>query len=143
METEQQVRAGCEINNQFYNDLHDAWYEENNHPIALLRAENAVRNPWILKTVQDYKKGACKILDIGCGGGLLSNELARAGHTVTGVDISQTSLDQAKKRDSAGTVNYICCDAAKIPFEKDSFDVVCAMDFLEHIEEPGKSCTRG
>lgn len=133
METKQQV-----INNKFYDDLHDAWYEEEHHPIALLRAENAVRNPWILKTIQDYKNEACKILDIGCGGGLLSNELARAGHPVTGIDISQTSLDQAKKRDSTGTVNYICCDAAKLPFEKESFDVVCAMDFLEHVEEPEK-----
>lgn len=44
------------INNRFYEELNDAWYDAENHPIALLRAENAVRNPWIVKTLQDYKK---------------------------------------------------------------------------------------
>ncbi|MBS0652162.1 MAG: 3-demethylubiquinone-9 3-O-methyltransferase [Verrucomicrobia bacterium] len=124
------------INNAFYDDLNDAWYEEDCHPIALLRAENAVRNPWILKTLKDYGKKSCRILDIGCGGGLLSNELARAGHVVTGIDLSQSSLDQAKKRDVSKSVEYIYCNAEKIPFEDETFDVVCAMDFLEHVESP-------
>lgn len=124
------------INNAFYDDLNDAWYEDECHPIALLRAENAVRNPWILKTVRDYGKKGCRILDIGCGGGLLSNELSRAGHVVTGIDLSQSSLDQAKKRDKSKRVEYIYCNAEKIPFEDETFDVVCAMDFLEHVEKP-------
>ncbi len=124
------------INNAFYDELNDAWYEGECHPIALLRAENAVRNPWILKTLRDYGKNECRILDIGCGGGLLANELARASHVVTGIDLSQSSLDQAKKRDVSQCVEYIYCNAEKIPFGDETFDVICAMDFLEHVENP-------
>ncbi len=126
------------INNRFYDDLHAAWYEENNHPIALLRAENQARNPWIIKTIHDYGKEQANVLDIGCGGGLLTNALACAGHRVKGIDLSQTSLDQAKQRDQTQSVEYLRCDAEQLPFEAATFDVVCAMDFLEHVENPEK-----
>lgn len=67
---------------------------------------------------------------------MLANELARAGHSVIGIDLSQSSLDQAKKRDGTNSVEYLCANAEKLPFADATFDVVCAMDFLEHVENP-------
>ncbi|HSX13969.1 MAG TPA: bifunctional 2-polyprenyl-6-hydroxyphenol methylase/3-demethylubiquinol 3-O-methyltransferase UbiG [Chlamydiales bacterium] len=120
------------INNAFYEDLSEGWYTDTNHPIALLRAENAVRVPWIIREIGEHKS----VLDIGCGAGFLTNALALKGHTVTGIDISQSSIDIAQKYDTTKSVIYRKADAYSLPFSDQSFDVVCAMDILEHVETP-------
>jgi 2-polyprenyl-6-hydroxyphenyl methylase / 3-demethylubiquinone-9 3-methyltransferase len=124
------------INNAFYEDLEEGWYEEKTHPIALLRAENAARNPWIIERIRSLLRPSLDILDIGCGAGFLTNALAKEGHRLTGIDLSAKSLSVAKKRDSTQSVDYQECDAFALPFKEQSFDVVCAMDFLEHVEAP-------
>jgi 2-polyprenyl-6-hydroxyphenyl methylase/3-demethylubiquinone-9 3-methyltransferase len=124
------------VNNTFYDTLHEQWYEGQNHPIALLRAENAARNPWILETITELVGKNKKVLDLGCGGGLLSNTLAQAGHEVTGIDLSMNSLREAQVRDTTQSVTYLCRAAEELPFEKNSFDVVTAMDLLEHVDHP-------
>ncbi len=126
------------INNSFYDDLNEDWYHAFNHPIALLRAENAIRNPWILKEIKHAFPQPVSVLDVGCGGGFLTNTLAKEGHTVTGIDLSEKSLKIAKKHDKTNTVSYIHANAYNLPFEKESFHVVCAMDILEHVEDPLK-----
>jgi 2-polyprenyl-6-hydroxyphenyl methylase/3-demethylubiquinone-9 3-methyltransferase len=126
------------INNAFYEDLGDAWYEDQTHPIALLRAENATRNPWILTQIKKRLRTSQDILDIGCGAGFLTNTLAVHGYQVTGIDLSARSLEVAKKRDSTKKVRYLQLDAFALPFPDQSFDVICAMDFLEHVEMPGQ-----
>jgi 2-polyprenyl-6-hydroxyphenyl methylase/3-demethylubiquinone-9 3-methyltransferase len=77
-----------------------------------------------------------EVLDIGCGAGFLSNHLAREGIAVTGLDASQASIDVAARHDETGAVRYLLGDALHLPFANESFDVVCAMDFLEHVEDP-------
>lgn len=125
------------INNDFYDDLEEQWYHATDHPIALLRAENKTRIPWIEKKIESHfgNKG-CTVLDIGCGAGFLCNALAKKGHEVTGIDLSHKSLEVAKKKDETQSVNYIVADGYNPPFDEGSFDVICAMDFLEHIEKP-------
>jgi 2-polyprenyl-6-hydroxyphenyl methylase/3-demethylubiquinone-9 3-methyltransferase len=76
-----------------------------------------------------------EILDIGCGGGLLSNDLSKIGHHVSGIDIHEEVLQVARNYDQLKRVKYIKADALNLPFPDESFDVVCAMDFLEHIED--------
>lgn len=127
-------RQACSqtINNEFYDELGNDWYTSENHPIALLRAENALRVPWIIEEIGKEKS----VLDIGCGGGFLTNALAKAGHQAFGIDVSGKSLEVAKKRDTTGTVQYQKANAYALPYENESFDVVCAMDVLEHVEEP-------
>lgn len=124
------------INNAFYDELHEKWYTDTKHPIALLRRENAARNPWILKTLEEKKGKGLQVLDVGCGAGFLTNVLAEHGHHVMGIDLSPNSLKVAQSRDQTGTVRFIAGDARALPFEKESFDAVCAMDLLEHVEEP-------
>lgn len=134
---ERQTRA-AQINNAFYDELHDLWYTASNHPVALLRAENSVRNPWIAKTVEEKFRSPVEILDIGCGAGLLTNALALNGHSVTGIDLSEQSLKIAQKRDTTQKVAYLPANAYNLPFQEKMFDVVCAMDILEHVESPEK-----
>ncbi|MDH4468490.1 MAG: bifunctional 2-polyprenyl-6-hydroxyphenol methylase/3-demethylubiquinol 3-O-methyltransferase UbiG [Bacteriovoracaceae bacterium] len=122
-----------EVNNQIYEEYGDRWYTDDRDPVALLREEGNFKNAWICNL---HKNEKLKILDLGSGGGFLSNQLATYGHKVTGVDISQSSLDVAKKHDLTKSVQYIKGDVRKLPFEDESFDVVCAMDLLEHVNNP-------
>lgn len=133
---EKQAREKNLINNQFYDDLGKEWLNRLDHPIALLRAENAVRVPWIIREIALRMGLSAKILDVGCGGGLLTNPLAKAGFDVTGIDLSQSSLDVAKESDATQKVKYLHGNAYSLPFNAQSFDVVCAMDILEHVENP-------
>lgn len=124
------------INNAFYEELNEAWYTAYDHPIALLRAENRVRNPWIGEEIRKRLGSEVTLLDVGCGGGLLTNKLAQEGHHVTGIDLSEKSLTVAKAHDSTKQVHYLKANAYNLPFADQSFDVVCAMDILEHVELP-------
>lgn len=77
------------------------------------------------------------MLDIGCGAGFLSNYLAKQQFRVAGLDASAGSLAVATRFDTTGSVKYLTGDALALPFADESFDAACAMDFLEHVEDPG------
>ncbi|HPE84772.1 MAG TPA: bifunctional 2-polyprenyl-6-hydroxyphenol methylase/3-demethylubiquinol 3-O-methyltransferase UbiG [Chlamydiales bacterium] len=127
------------INNEFYDHLNSLWYEGGeDHPISLLRAENRVRTPWVANSIDEKLGPSKQVLDIGCGAGLLSNFLSLVGHQVTGIDLSFTSLRYAKERDVSKSVRYLQANANKLPFENACFDVVCAMDLLEHVDTPAR-----
>lgn len=125
------------INNDIYHQLGERWYKAKDNPVALLRAESRARNPWVIKEIQRSFPGRQpKILDIGCGAGFLSNDLAHYGYDVTGVDSSEQSLNIARRHDHTCRVKYQSGDANHLQFPDRSFSVVCAMDFLEHVEHP-------
>lgn len=135
---ERQTRSQALINNQFYDDLNESWYTASNHPVALLRAENRLRIPWIIDAIETRFSEKTAVLDIGCGAGMLTNALAKQGHRTFGIDLSESSLAIAKKFDSTGDVHYQKASAYSLPFSEEHFDVVCAMDVLEHVEDPQK-----
>lgn len=124
------------INNAFYDDLEEMWSQSSDHPVALLRAENALRNPWIQSILTKKFSYPCRVLDVGCGGGFLTNYLAQKGHLVSGIDLSTKSLEIAEKDDKTGSVEYKRASAYELPFSEGIFDAVCAMDLLEHVEDP-------
>ncbi|MES1186703.1 MAG: bifunctional 2-polyprenyl-6-hydroxyphenol methylase/3-demethylubiquinol 3-O-methyltransferase UbiG [Myxococcales bacterium] len=107
--------------------------------MALLRAESRLRNPWVAQRIAKAHGSSARVLDVGCGAGFLSNHLAREGFDVTGLDASQDSIEVAARHDLTGRAHYLLGDALRLPFADASFDVVCAMDFLEHVEEPAKA----
>jgi len=125
------------VNNQVYETLGQRWYDADDDPVALLRAESRLRNPWVAAEIaRALGDGPRRVLDIGCGAGFLSNHLASVGHEVTGLDASADALHVAASRDRSGSVHYQQGDALHLPHPDASFDVVCAMDFLEHVEAP-------
>jgi 2-polyprenyl-6-hydroxyphenyl methylase/3-demethylubiquinone-9 3-methyltransferase len=125
------------VNNEIYAALGDLWYTAEDAPVALLRAESRLLNPWVAaEMTTKLGKSHCQILDVGCGAGFLSNYLGSLGHDVTGLDASDDALAVAARHDPRQTVRYQNGDALKLPFEDASFDVVCAMDLLEHLENP-------
>ena len=87
-----------------------------------------------------------KILDIGCGGGLLSEPMCRLGAEVTGIDASEKNINVAKLHSKKNNleINYFCSSPEK--FEaKDKFDVILNMEIVEHVEDVNfflKSCSK-
>ena len=128
------------VNNAVYSELGARWYDAKDDPVALLRAEARHRNPWVAEQIASvFGARACSVLDLGCGAGFLANFLAERGHHVVGVDESDESLAEAQRHDRTRSVDYQHGDALAVPYVDDTFEVVCAMDFLEHVEEPERA----
>ena len=77
-----------------------------------------------------------KILDIGCGGGLLSEPMSRMGANVTGIDASDKNIKIAKLHSKKNKlkINYLCSSPEKLKIEK-KFDVILNMEIVEHVED--------
>ncbi len=128
------------MNNAIYDELGARWYDAKDDPVALLRAESRHRNPWVAQQIfRAFGPRPCSVLDVGCGAGFLSNYLVQRGHRVIGLDAAPDCLAEAARHDASRTVIYEQGDALALPYDDASFDVVCAMDFLEHVEEPGRA----
>ena len=85
------------------------------------------------------------ILDIGCGGGLLSEPMARLGANVTGIDASDKNIKIAKlhAKKNKLNINYFCSSPEKLKIKK-KFDVILNMEIIEHVDDINffiKSCS--
>lgn len=97
---------------------------------------NPVRAAWVAERAT--LRGA-RAADIGCGGGLLSEALARAGADVVGIDLAPELIEVAKLHlhESALSVDYRLQSSAELAAaEPESFDVVCCMELIEHVPDP-------
>ncbi len=76
------------------------------------------------------------ILDIGCGGGLLSEPMTRLGANVTGIDASNKNINIAKlhAKKNKLKINYLCSSPEKLKIKK-KFDVILNMEIIEHVED--------
>lgn len=82
---------------------------------------------------------AARVVDVGCGGGILTEALARRGATVTGVDLAKKSLKVAQLHalDQGLTIDYRCVAVEALAAEQPaSFDRVVCMEMLEHVPDP-------
>ena len=80
-----------------------------------------------------------KVIDVGCGGGLLSEALARRGAEVTGIDLAEASIAVAREHAGASglAIDYQCvATEAMAQRAPKSFDVVCCLEMLEHVPDP-------
>jgi len=122
---------------QKFSDLAHRWWDPNAE-FKPLHELNPVRLNWI--DSHAYLAGK-RVLDIGCGGGILSESMATLGADVKGIDLSNEALGVADLHslESGVTVNYeeIAAEALAAR-EPASFDVVTCMEMLEHVPDPSK-----
>lgn len=88
-------------------------------------------------TPADKPLAGLTILDIGCGAGLLSEALCRLGAQMTGIDPAPTNIKMARRHaeQSGLAIDYLCTTAEALAAEGKSFDVVLAMEVIEHVRD--------
>ena len=115
------------------------------NPIRIKYIKENIINNFKLKNKSKPLSGI-KILDIGCGGGLLSEPMSRMGANVTGIDASDKNIKIAKLHSKKNKlkINYLCSSPEKLKIEK-KFDVILNMEIVEHVEDVDfflKSCSK-
>ena len=105
------------------------------NPIRILYIKENIIKTFKLDNKKTPLKGI-KILDIGCGGGLLSEPMCKLGAEVTGIDASEKNIEVAKLHSSKSNlkINYFCSSPEKFEV-KDKFDVILNMEIVEHVED--------
>ena len=97
-------------------------------------------NPLRLNYIEQFQPVAeLKVLDIGCGGGILSEGLAQRGAITTGIDLAEQTLNIAKLHalESGLKIDYQCISAEEFAKQNpQQFDVITCMEMLEHVPEP-------
>ena len=118
----------------------DEWWDLNGK-FKPLHKFNPVRIAYIRDNVlSHFEKDSFKglsVLDIGCGGGLLSEPMARLGADVTSIDASQENIKIASlhAKQSGLKINYQCTSAEDIATKGKKFDVVLNMEVIEHVAD--------
>ena len=125
-----------------FSKLADEWWDpegkfkplHNFNPVRLKYIKNTIIEKYGKKSEKLPLKNI-KILDIGCGGGLLSEPLSRLGATVTGIDASDRNIKIAKMHleKSKLEIDYYCSSPDKF-VAKEKFDVVLNMEIVEHVD---------
>ena len=115
------------------------------NPIRIKYIKENIINNFKLKNKSKPLSGI-KILDIGCGGGLLSEPMSRMGANVTGIDASDKNIKIAKLHSKKNKlkINYLCSSPEKLKITK-KFDVILNMEIVEHVEDIDfflKSCSK-
>ena len=119
-----------------FSELAHRWWDVNSE-FRPLHQINPLRLDWI-QTLAALK--GKQVLDVGCGGGILSDAMARVGAHVTGIDLATKSLKVAQLHaleTQTPNVSYREVSAEALAAEKPaSFDVVTCMEMLEHVPDP-------
>ena len=115
------------------------------NPIRIKYIKENIINNFKLKNKLRPLSGI-NILDIGCGGGLLSEPMSRMGANVTGIDASDKNIQIAKlhAKKNKLKINYFCSSPEKLKITK-KFDVILNMEIVEHVEDIDfflKSCSK-
>ena len=119
-----------------FSDLAHRWWDVNSE-FRPLHQINPLRLDWIQSMVALKDK---QVLDVGCGGGILSDAMARVGAKVTGIDLATKSLKVAQLHaleTQTPNVSYREVSAEALAAEQPAcFDVVTCMEMLEHVPDP-------
>ena len=118
-----------------FDNLSQEWWDENGK-FKVLHKITPIRMEYILSQINNKKLSQFDILDIGCGGGLISEPLARLGAKVTGIDFVEKNIKIAKSHAKSKNlkINYMCQDIELLNLNK-KFDVIIMFEILEHLED--------
>ena len=115
-------------------------------PMRPLHDMNPLRTRWVeerVRPLQDVGRKSLRLLDIGCGAGLASEAFAKFGFEVCGLDASPDGIEAARAHVTtyplpagAGDLSYRCGSAEELCAEKQTFDVVTALEVIEHVTDP-------
>ncbi len=119
-----------------FNRLASQWWDSDG-PFASLHAINPLRMAFV---ESHSDAGDSRVLDVGCGGGILAEALARSGARVTALDLAEDVIEVA--RDHAPDhleIDYQVADITRFaPEHSGEFDVITCMEMLEHVEDPAR-----
>ena len=139
---------------QKFSRMADEWWDVNGK-FKPLHMFNPVRIEYITENIKKYYKikkdkinflEGLKILDIGCGGGLISEPMARLGAKVTGIDASKKNISVAKlhSKKNGLKINYLNSSPEDLDYDQE-FDIILNLEIVEHVDDVGlyiKSCNR-
>ena len=139
---------------QKFSRLAEEWWDVNGK-FKPLHMFNPIRIEYITENIIKYYKlekskstflEGLNILDIGCGGGLISEPMARLGANVTGIDASEKNIKIAKLHSKKNDlkINYICSSPEKLN-DIEKFDIILNLEVVEHVDNLPiyiKSCNR-
>lgn len=118
-----------------FSELASRWWDETSE-FKPLHAINPLRLGWIQSKTALMN---LKAIDIGCGGGILSESLAKCGANTTGIDLSSKALKVAKLHalETQTSIQYELISAEEMAEKNpDTFDLVTCMEMLEHVPDP-------
>ena len=137
-----------------FSKIAEEWWDPNGkfkplhkfNPIRISYIKENIINTFNLKNKKENPLSEIKILDVGCGGGLLSEPLSRLGAEVFGIDASDKNIKIAKLHAKKNNLNikYFCSSPEKFKI-KNEFDVILNMEIVEHVEDVDfflKSCSK-
>ena len=127
------------VDNDLYDRMADGWWRDGGFLNLLGTTVNPWRVPYFERILGDrlIEPHGTRVLDVGCGGGLLAEEITTMGYTVVGIDPSERSLDVARAHaaETGRHIDYLYGRGQHLPFDDETFDAVLCCDVLEHVED--------
>ncbi len=122
------------MNNNIFSELSNDWWKEDG-AFKALHSFNLLRLKYIKEKIFKNSFKNLKILDIGCGGGILCEPLSRLGAKVVGIDSNYKAIQVAKKHAKQKNlqINYQNIDINELTLK--NFDLITCMEVLEHVDD--------
>ena len=129
---------------QKFSNLADEWWDEKGkfkplhlfNPIRIEYITQKIKQHFQLENSKSNFLEGLKILDIGCGGGLISEPMARLGGSVTGIDASSKNVKVAELHSKKNNlrINYLNKSPEQLKYEN-KFDIILNLEVIEHVED--------
>ena len=126
------IKKDREFNN--FSKIANEWWVRNGK-FKILHQITPLRMEYIIKNTEDLNIKKCNILDLGCGGGLVCEPLARLNAKVTGIDFIEENIKIAKNHAKLSNlkINYFFKNINSLKIKK-KFDIILLLEVLEHLE---------